>query len=112
MSRRSFDCWSTTSWALGASTPAIRCASAFEAIEADPKQLLAMLTCDGEVAGKLQLTFIPGLSHMGARRGGIEAVRIARTRRGAGLSGRMIEWAVEGRVPGGGVGGGDRGGVG
>jgi hypothetical protein len=41
---------------------------AFEAIDADPAQLLVVLTNDEAVVGTLQLTFIPGL----ARRGGPE----------------------------------------
>src|SRR5687768_3861953 len=68
---------------------------AFAAIEADPNQFLAVAEEDGAVAGTLQLTFLPGLSHMGAWRGQIEAVRIAATRRGSGLGAQMIEWAVE-----------------
>jgi ribosomal protein S18 acetylase RimI-like enzyme len=68
---------------------------AFAAIEADPNQFLAVAEEDGAVAGTLQLTFLPGLSHMGAWRGQIEAVRIAAARRGSGLGAQMIEWAVE-----------------
>lgn len=68
---------------------------AFAAIAADPNQLLAVVEDAGEVVGTLQLTFIPGLSHQGAWRGQIEAVRIAASRRGQGLGERLIRWAVE-----------------
>jgi GNAT superfamily N-acetyltransferase len=68
---------------------------AFAAIAADPNQLLAVVEDAGEVVGTLQLTFIPGLSHQGAWRGQIEAVRIAASRRGQGLGERLIGWAVE-----------------
>jgi GNAT superfamily N-acetyltransferase len=68
---------------------------AFAAIEADPNQLLAVAVEDGAVVGTLQLTFIPGLSHLGAWRGQVEAVRIAASHRGTGLGGQMFEWAVE-----------------
>ena len=68
---------------------------AFAAIGADPNQLLAVAVEGGEVVGTLQLTFIPGLSHLGAWRGQIEAVRVASSRRGTGLGALMIEWAVE-----------------
>ena len=69
--------------------------AAFRAIDADPNQLLAVLVAEGDVAGTLQLTFIPGLSHLGAWRGEIEGVRIASALRGTGLGARLLEWAVE-----------------
>jgi ribosomal protein S18 acetylase RimI-like enzyme len=68
---------------------------AFAAIEADPNQLLAVAEDDRGIAGTLQLSFIPGLSHRGAWRGQIEAVRIAAGRRGGGIGERMIGWAVD-----------------
>lgn len=72
-----------------------RYAAAFRAIDADPHQFLAVLVADGTVAGTLQLTFIPGLAHLGGVRGEIEAVRIASSHRGTGLGARMLDWAVE-----------------
>jgi GNAT superfamily N-acetyltransferase len=68
---------------------------AFNSIEADPNQFLAVMTEDDQVVGTLQLTFIPGLSRMGAWRGQIESVRIAAHRRGAGLGHRAFEWALQ-----------------
>jgi GNAT superfamily N-acetyltransferase len=69
---------------------------AFQAIAADRNQLLAVAVEDGgHVIGTLQLTFIPGLSHAGAWRGEVEAVRIAAARRGTGLGRQMLEWAIE-----------------
>lgn len=67
---------------------------AFEAIDADPSQLLAVATEDDRIVGTLQITFIPGLSRRGALRGQIEAVRIAADRRGAGLGHRVFDWAI------------------
>jgi GNAT superfamily N-acetyltransferase len=52
------------------------------------------MTQDGRVVGTLQLTFIAGLSHKGATRGQIEAVRVASDHRGARLGQRMMEWAI------------------
>ena len=69
--------------------------AAFAAIDADPNQLLAVVTGGERVIGTLQITFIPGLSRQGAWRGQIEAVRIAADRRGAGLGRRVFDWAVE-----------------
>lgn len=71
------------------------CVQAFQAIDADPNQFLAVAELDGAVVGTLQISFMPGLSHQGAWRGEIEAVRIARTARGAGLGRRMMGWAIE-----------------
>jgi len=68
---------------------------AFGAIDADPNQLLAVMEEGGAVLGTLQLSFIPGLSHRGAWRGEIEAVRIASASRGAGLGQQLITWAIE-----------------
>jgi GNAT superfamily N-acetyltransferase len=68
---------------------------AFDAIEADPNQLLAVATVDDAVVGTLQLTFIPGLTRTGAWRGQIEGVRVAAEYRGAGLGQQMFDWAIE-----------------
>ncbi len=68
---------------------------AFEAIDADPNQLLAVVTDQDRVVGTLQITFIAGLSRRGGVRGQIEAVRVAADRRGAGLGRRAFEWAIE-----------------
>ena len=69
--------------------------AAFEAIAADPNQLLAVAVAAGRVVGTLQLSFLPGLSHLGAWRGEIEAVRVASDVRGQGIGARMLQWAVE-----------------
>lgn len=71
-----------------------RYAAAFAAIDADPNQYLAVVEEGGQIAGCLQLTFIPGLSRQGLMRGQIESVRIASARRGGGLGRRMFEWAI------------------
>jgi len=68
---------------------------AFEAIEADPSELLAVAERDGEIVGTLQLSVIPGLSRQGALRGQIEAVRVSSAVRGRGLGERLVRWAVD-----------------
>lgn len=68
---------------------------AFAAIDADPKQFLAVMTDDGTVIGTLQITYLAGLSLQGALRGQIEAVRVAADRRGERLGQRLLAWAVE-----------------
>ncbi|WP_098484481.1 GNAT family N-acetyltransferase [Georgenia soli] len=67
---------------------------AFAAVDADPAQLLVVATARGEVAGTLQLTFIPGLARRGAVRAQIEAVRVGAAHRAAGLGTAMVGWAV------------------
>jgi GNAT superfamily N-acetyltransferase len=68
--------------------------AAFDAIMADPNELLAVAEVDGAVAGAVQIGFIPGLSRKGAWRGQIEGVRVAARFRGRGLGAAMIRWAV------------------
>jgi ribosomal protein S18 acetylase RimI-like enzyme len=68
--------------------------AAYEAIERDPNQLLAVVELDGAVIGCLQITFIPGLSRLGRLRGQIESVRVATAHRGGGLGRELFEWAI------------------
>ncbi|GLU47912.1 GNAT family N-acetyltransferase [Nocardiopsis ansamitocini] len=67
---------------------------AFAAIDADSHQILAVAEQDGDVVGTLQLTFLPGLSHRGATRAQIEAVRVLSALRGKGLGSQLVTWAV------------------
>jgi GNAT superfamily N-acetyltransferase len=69
--------------------------AAFQAVSADPNQLLLVADRRGVVVGTLQLSFIPGVSRLGSWRGQIEAVRVAASERGTGLGGQMIEWAID-----------------
>jgi GNAT superfamily N-acetyltransferase len=71
-----------------------RYGAAFDAIHADPNQMLVVAERDGRVIGTMQLSFLPGLSWKGAWRGQIEAVRIASDLRGRGLGAELIDWAV------------------
>jgi len=75
--------------------PNPRYVAAFEAIEQDSNQFLAVVEQDSQLVGCLQLSFIPGLSRLGLWRGQIESVRIASAFRGAGLGRAMFEWAIE-----------------
>ena len=69
--------------------------AAFNAIAADANQRLVVAEQDGRVVGTMQLSFVPGLSHTGAWRGQIEAVRIAADLRGQGAGQQMFAWALE-----------------
>lgn len=68
---------------------------AWNEIARDRNQLLAVIEDEDEVIGTLQLTFIPGLAFRGAWRGQIESVRVASSRRGEGIGGQFIRWAVD-----------------
>lgn len=71
-----------------------RYVAAFQAVKADPNQLLVVAEKAGTVVGTFQLSFIPGVSRLGSWRGQIEAVRVAASERGTGLGGQMMEWAI------------------
>lgn len=68
--------------------------TAFREVTADPRNHLVVADVDGEVAGTLQVTYIPGISRMGAERAQIEGVRVAAAHRSRGLGREMINWAV------------------
>lgn len=67
--------------------------AAFNAIAADPAQSLMAATIGSDVVGCLQLTIIPGISRMGAKRALVEGVRIAASHRGHGIGEQMMAWA-------------------
>jgi len=87
---------------LGATRDGVRDAAdlaaytgAFEAIDADPAHILVVADLAGEVAGTMQLSFLPGLARRGALRAQIEAVRVAESSQGAGLGTAMMAWAID-----------------
>jgi ribosomal protein S18 acetylase RimI-like enzyme len=67
---------------------------AFDAMAKDANQVMLLAELNGELAGYLQITFIPGLSRKGAWRGQIESVRVATRLRGKGIGGAMLEHAI------------------
>lgn len=77
------------------SDPPAECyVDAFAAIDKDPNNRLILAIGDGEIAGCLQLTFIPGLSRRGLWRGQIESVRTARKFRGQGIGRALFDHAI------------------
>jgi GNAT superfamily N-acetyltransferase len=69
---------------------------AFAAIDADPAQLLVVITdAAGAVVGTLQVTYIPGLARRGALRAHIEAVRVREDLRGHGVGQALFAWAID-----------------
>jgi GNAT superfamily N-acetyltransferase len=69
--------------------------AAFEAIDADPAHVLIVADLAGEIAGTLQLSFLPGLARRGALRAQIEAVRVSESCQGSGLGTAMMRWAID-----------------
>lgn len=69
--------------------PLDRYLDAFDAIHADPRQLLLVGDDEGEVVAVAQLSFLPHLTHGGGERCHVEGVRVHRARRGEGL-GRVL----------------------
>ncbi len=74
--------------------PAACYVEAFAAIDSDPNNRLILALSDGQIAGCLQLTFIPGLSRRGLWRGQIESVRTARRFRGQGIGRALFDHAI------------------
>ncbi|AXB48660.1 GNAT family N-acetyltransferase [Amycolatopsis albispora] len=69
--------------------------AAFDAIDADPNQVLVVAEADGVLVGTLQLSIIPGMARTGATRGQIEGVRVHSSQRGTGLGTTLLEWAID-----------------
>ena len=67
---------------------------AFDAIEVDPSELLAVAERDGQVVGTVQVSWLPGLSRRAALRAQLEAVRVAEAARGTGVGEAMVGWAI------------------
>ena len=68
---------------------------AFDAIERDSNQLLAVCCSGSQVLGVLQITFLPYLTYQGGWRALIEGVRTAVEARARGVGRFMFEWAIE-----------------
>ncbi|HEX4492485.1 MAG TPA: GNAT family N-acetyltransferase [Acidimicrobiia bacterium] len=68
---------------------------AFDAVDANPNELLAVACIDDRVIGTLQMTFLHHLSHRGAIRAHIESVRVASSLRGRGIGHELMEWALD-----------------
>lgn len=68
---------------------------AFGDIEADNRNILVVAELpDGNIAGCLQLTFVPGLSYQGAERALIEDVRVDARHRGRKIGHQLLQWAI------------------
>ncbi len=68
--------------------------AAFAAIDGDPRHELVVVEQDGAVVATAQLSFLPSLSHQGAERAQVEAVRVAADRRGSGIGRALLGWLI------------------
>ncbi len=69
--------------------------AAFDRIDSDPYDELIVAERDGKVVGTMQLSYLAGLSRLGAERCQIEAVRVAASTRGQGLGRKMVQWGID-----------------
>ncbi len=67
---------------------------AFKEINADAHHELVVAERDGTVIGTLQLTFLPGIARLGAKRAQIEAVHVDARCRGEGIGRALLLWAI------------------
>ena len=68
--------------------------SAFDAIQADPNQILVVGEQDTKIVATLLLSFLPGLSRHGAWRAQIEAMRVSGSLHGQGVGKSLLDWSV------------------
>ena len=68
---------------------------AFNSISEDPNNELVVATADSEIAGFLQLTFIPYLTYQGRWRALVEGVRVNKKYRGQGIGRKLFQWAIQ-----------------
>ncbi len=68
--------------------------TAFNKIQADPNNEIIVATRNDRIIGMMQLTYIPSLGIMGAKRSIIGGVRVQRQLRGQGLGTKLIEWGI------------------
>lgn len=76
---------------------------AFKIIDSDPNNELIVvetekqssLSIHKEIAGVLQLTFIPYLTYQGSWRCLVEGVRVHKNYRAEGIGTKLLEWAID-----------------
>ena len=69
--------------------------TAFQQIEADPRQRLLVVEAEGWVIGTAALIIVPNLSHQGRLYAIVENVVVDESRRGAGNGDLLMRYAME-----------------
>ena len=67
----------------------------FNSIKNDPNNELVVATIDKNIAGFMQITFIPYLTYQGRWRALIEGVRVNKAYRNRGLGKQLFQWAIQ-----------------
>lgn len=70
-----------------------------EVLAAHGNDLLVAVDADGSVVATMQLTRIPGMARRGSTRLLVEAVRVASSRRSAGIGSALMRWVVDRAAP-------------
>lgn len=68
---------------------------AFNSIGNDPNNELVVATIDSDIAGFMQITFIPYLTYQGRWRALIEGVRVNKNHRNQGIGRQLFQWAIQ-----------------
>ncbi len=68
---------------------------AFNFINDDPNNELVVVTIDKNIAGFMQITFIPYLTYQGKWRALIEGVRVNKDYRSQGIGKQLFQWAIQ-----------------
>jgi GNAT superfamily N-acetyltransferase len=68
---------------------------ALDEIRAHPDHRIVVAELNGEVAGTMQISYLPGIGFGGQWRAQLEAVRVRRELRSRGIGGQMMQWAIE-----------------
>ena len=68
---------------------------AFDTIERDPNHRIVVLEIATEIAGMMQVSYLPNLTYRGGWRAQIEGVRVAQQWRGKGMGRLLIDKAIE-----------------
>jgi len=69
--------------------------AAFRRIEANPMQVLVVADEGGAVVGTLLFTEIQQMAHHGLPVAEVENVHVAAERRGGGIGGELMRWAID-----------------
>ena len=68
--------------------------AAFDEMSKNPDNRILVAEQDGQIAGSLQIVYVPGLSRQGAKRAIIESVRVSSKARGQNIGTLLMKEAI------------------
>jgi len=68
---------------------------ALDEIQSHPDHRVVVAELDGEIAGTMQISYLPGIGFGGRWRAQVEAVRVRRELRNRGIGAQMMQWAID-----------------